>query len=65
LRVLARTTPEVKYALICGLKEESIIASTGKNNDDLDSMIKSDVGICLSGRPNHDSIKEHADVIML
>jgi len=65
LKVLARCTPTIKYALVCGLMDESIVAVTGKSNEDYDIMNKADVGICLSSRLENDSIKDAADIIMV
>jgi magnesium-transporting ATPase (P-type) len=36
MRVLARCTPDVKYMLVTGLKEDSLVTVTGKSYDDID-----------------------------
>jgi len=65
LRVLARCTPEVKYLLTTGLKEDSMITVTGKCFDEVETMVKADVGVCLGGRVDNDNIKDVSDIVLI
>ena len=48
LKVLARSRPEDKYALICGLKQcENVVAVTGDGTNDAPALKKADVGFAM------------------
>ena len=65
LRVLARSSPEDKFLLVCGLKEcGHVVAVTGDGSNDAPALRKSDVGISMNivGTP---LAKEAADILLM
>jgi P-type E1-E2 ATPase len=65
LRVLARSTPEDKFTLVCGLKElGGIVAVTGESHNDVEALRISDVGFSLGGA-GCSSAKNAADMILM
>jgi len=65
LRVLARSRPDDKYALVLGLRRlEHVVAVTGDGTNDAQALSKSDVGFAM-GREGTDIAKDAADIIIL
>ena len=64
LKVMARSQPMHKYALVLGLKElNQIVAVTGDGTNDAPALSKSDVGFAMfSGT---DIAKESSDIVIL
>ena len=64
LKVLARSQPKHKYALVLGLKElNQIVAVTGDGTNDAPALSKSDVGFAMfSGT---DIAKDSSDIIIM
>ena len=64
LKVMARSQPIHKYALVLGLKElEKIVAVTGDGTNDAPALSKSDVGFAMFA--GTDIAKEASDIIIL
>ena len=65
LKVIARSRPDDKYALVFGLrKQESVVAVTGDGTNDAKALSKSDVGFAM-GIMGTDVAKDAADIIIL
>jgi Ca2+ transporting ATPase len=65
LRVLARSSPDDKYLLVTGLKNEgSVVAVTGDGTNDAPALKKADVGFAM-GITGTELAKEAADIILL
>ena len=65
LRVLARSRPLDKYALVMGLRKmEHVVAVTGDGTNDAQALSKSDVGFAM-GQEGTDVAKDAADIIIL
>ena len=65
LRVLARSSPEDKFLLVCGLKQcGHVVAVTGDGSNDAPALRKADVGISMNivGTP---LAREAADILLL
>ena len=64
LKVIARSLPIHKYALVVGLKSlKNVVAVTGDGTNDVPALSKSDVGISMfSGT---DIAKESSDIILM
>jgi Ca2+ transporting ATPase len=65
LRVLARSSPEDKFLLVCGLKQcGHVVAVTGDGSNDAPALRKADVGISMNivGTP---LAKEAADILLM
>ena len=64
LKVLARSQPLHKYALVLGLKElNKVVAVTGDGTNDAPALSKSDVGFAMFA--GTDIAKEASDIIIL
>ena len=64
LKVLARSQPLHKYALVLGLKElNNVVAVTGDGTNDAPALSKSDVGFAMFA--GTDISKEASDIIIL
>ena len=64
LRVLARSQPIHKYALVLGLKSlEKVVAVTGDGTNDAPALSKSDVGFAMFA--GTDIAKEASDIVIL
>ena len=64
LRVLARSQPLHKYALVLGLKElKNVVAVTGDGTNDAPALSKSDVGFAMFA--GTDIAKEASDIIIM
>jgi len=62
---LARSTPEDKFTLVCGLKElGGVVAVTGESHNDVEAIQISDVGFTL-GMAGCSSAKNAADMIIM
>lgn len=65
LRVLARSRPIDKYALVLGLRRlNNVVAVTGDGTNDAQALSKSDVGFAM-GIQGSDIAKNSADIIIL
>lgn len=65
LKVLARSTPEDKYMLVTGLKDENnVVAVTGDGTNDAPALKKADVGFAM-GITGTEVAKEASDIILL
>lgn len=65
LRVLARSRPLDKYALVLGLRcLDNVVAVTGDGTNDAQALSKSDVGFAM-GIAGTDVAKDAADIIIL
>jgi len=65
LRVLARSSPEDKFLLVCGLKQcGHVVAVTGDGSNDAPALRKADVGLSMNivGTP---LAKEAADILLM
>ena len=64
LRVMARSQPIHKYALVLGLKSlEQVVAVTGDGTNDAPALSKSDVGFAMFA--GTDIAKEASDIVIL
>ena len=64
LKVLARSQPIHKYALVVGLKElEKVVSVTGDGTNDAPALSKSDVGFSMFSAT--DIAKEASDIVIL
>lgn len=64
LRVLARSSPEDKYLLVTGLKEQQkVVAVTGDGTNDAPALAKADVGFAM-GISGTDVAKNACDIIL-
>ena len=64
LRVLARSQPIHKYALVLGLKSlEKVVAVTGDGTNDAPALSKSDVGFAMFA--GTDIAKEASDIVII
>jgi Ca2+ transporting ATPase len=65
LKVLARSTPEDKFALIVGLQDmNEIVAVTGEGINDCSALKRANVGFCM-GISGCEAAKDAADIIIL
>jgi P-type Ca2+ transporter type 2B len=65
LAVLARSTPDDKYTLVCGLKQIGhVVAVTGDGTNDAPALKKADIGFAM-GISGTDIAKEAAGIILL
>ena len=65
LKVIARSRPDDKYALIVGLKSmDNIVSVTGDGTNDAKALSKSDVGFSM-GIMGTDIAKDAADIIIM
>jgi Ca2+-transporting ATPase len=66
LRVLARSTAEVKAMLVNGLmKDKNIVAMTGVGISDLKARENADVSMSLGNRMQSEVTKDHSDIVLL
>ena len=64
LKVLARSSPEDKYLLVTGLKDEgSVVAVTGDGTNDAPALNRADVGFSM-GITGTDVAKNASDIIL-
>lgn len=64
LKVLARSSPEDKYLLVTGLKDEgSVVAVTGDGTNDAPALNKADVGFAM-GLSGTDVAKNASDIVL-
>ena len=64
LKVLARSTPEDKYLLVTGLREEgAVVAVTGDGTNDAPALRKADVGFAM-GLTGTDVAKNASDIVL-
>lgn len=65
MKVLARSTPEDKYMLVTGLRDErAVVAVTGDGTNDAPALKKADVGFSM-GITGTKVAKEASDIILL
>ena len=65
LKVLARSSPQDKYLLVTGLKNQgAVVAVTGDGTNDAPALKKSDVGFAM-GIAGTEVAKEASDIILL
>jgi len=64
LRVIARSQPNHKYALVTGLKQmEHVVAVTGDGTNDAPALSKADVGFAMNA--GTDIAKEASDIVIM
>ena len=64
LKVMARSRPEDKYLLVCGLKNnDAVVAVTGDGTNDAPALKKADVGFGM-GITGTDTCKKAADILL-
>jgi Ca2+ transporting ATPase len=65
LRVLARSSPEDKYLLVTGLRDqEKVVAVTGDGTNDAPALSKADVGFSM-GISGTDVAKKASDIVLI
>ena len=65
LRVLARCTPDIKYIMVAGLKEQNLVGVTGHGNYDVLTLRKADVGLAFGKREGCEISKDNSDIVLL
>ncbi len=65
LRVVGRCTPDVRYLLVAGLKERTLVAATGHGNDDVLTLRKANVGLSFGRREGCEISKDNSDIVLL
>lgn len=64
LKVLARSTPEDKYLIVTGLKDEgNVVAVTGDGTNDAPALNRADVGFAM-GIAGTDVAKNASDIVL-
>jgi Ca2+ transporting ATPase len=64
LKVLARSSPEDKYLLVTGLKDEgAVVAVTGDGTNDAPALNRADVGFAM-GQTGTDVAKNASDIVL-
>lgn len=64
LKVLARSSPEDKYLLVTGLKDEgNVVAVTGDGTNDAPALNRADVGFAM-GISGTDVAKNASDIVL-
>ena len=64
LRVIARSQPQHKYALVTGLRQlEHVVSVTGDGTNDAPALSKADVGFAMAA--GTDIAKEASDIVIL
>ncbi len=64
LKVLARSTPQDKFALVVGMQKlGSIVAVTGESHNDTLALETADVGFCMGN--GCETAKDAADMILM
>jgi ATPase, P-type (transporting), HAD superfamily, subfamily IC len=65
LAVVARSSPDDKYTLVCGLKQLGhVVAVTGDGSNDAPALKKADIGFAM-GIAGTEMAKEAAGMILL
>lgn len=65
LAVLARSSPDDKYTLVCGLRQmDHVVAVTGDGTNDAPALKKADIGFAM-GIAGTETAKEAAGIILL
>jgi len=65
LRVMARSRPEDKYALVTGLLEKgNVVAVTGDGTNDAPALKKADVGLAM-GISGTEVAREASSIVLL
>ena len=64
LKVMARSRPEDKYLLVCGLRNnDAVVAVTGDGTNDAPALKKADVGFGM-GLSGTDTCRKAADILL-
>ena len=65
LKVLARANSYMKYTLINGLMENSLVAITGSGQNDVPTLKLADVGISFCDKMGAEGSKDASDIVLM
>mmetsp|Transcript_49094 Transcript_49094/g.36156 ORF Transcript_49094/g.36156 Transcript_49094/m.36156 type:complete len:161 (+) Transcript_49094:349-831(+) len=65
LKVVGRSTPDIKYTVVTGLMDYHLVAVTCNDHQDLLTIMKADVGIANGRELCNEMLRDKSDIIML
>jgi len=65
LKVVGRSTPDIKFLVVSGLKETQLVAATCNRINEIDSLLKADVGIANGSTMTNEMLRDKSDIVLL
>ena len=65
MKLIGRSTPDIKLLVVVGIKEHDLVGVLVNSIEEIDSMMKADVGIANGSEITNDLLRQKSDIVII